>query len=180
MQEVLNMEMDLDIDLSGLNKIADQINLSIAEKQQITEQGARQAQLGIQDSLKSKTDNTGGSKPHTTPDGTTFTNRQQHFLGLENVIKLHSPENMAATDVEFPSEGYYWKFVDEGHFVVDNRPHFVNSTGRNYRYKLKTVDSGSRSFQGLHFVDQGVEEKRAAAVEDMRKAFIAKLHAKGL
>lgn len=172
-------DFDIDIDTSSLAKMAKAIQLSDTEISEVTTEGAKQLSTGIRDGLLSKAEEHGGSQPHTV-NGVTFHNYAQSFPGLENSIFVEHENGRNSTAVTFDSGvAYYWKFVNDGHYVMDNRPKKKGSGKRNYKYRLTTLDHGNRRFQGLFFVDQGTEDKREDAVEAMKIKFIQKLQQRG-
>lgn len=179
------MEFDFDIDTTNLTQLAEKFTLSPEEEQQVTRQGANILGEGIKDAVKGLASETGGSKEHVV-NGVVYHNRTQHFPGLENSVFIEKEEGRKSTAVTFDSsQGYYWRFVDEGHYVLDNRPdpRRVDKNGnaiRNYKYRLTTLDHGNRRFPGLHFVDTGVLSAKDGAVAAMRQAFLKKLSERGM
>ena len=172
------MDFDLEIDLPSLEQLTQQFTLTTPEKQQVTQQGAQILQLGIQDALLDSAKEHGGSRPHTV-DGVTYTNRAQHFPGLENGVLLEQEDGDSSTAVAFNDKtAYYWNFVEDGHYVMDNRPD-PKRVGRNYKYKLTTLDHGNRRFGGLHFLDKGTMAVKDQARDAMKVAFINKINSRG-
>ena len=173
-------DFDFDVSTASLSKLAKEIRLSDSDISDVTTEGAKQLSTGIRDGLLSKAQEHGGSQPHTV-NGVTFHSYAQSFPGLENSIFIEHESGRNSTAVTFDSGvAYYWKFVNDGHYVMDNRPKKKSNATRNYKYKLTTLDHGNRRFQGLFFVDQGTENKREDAVEAMRNKYIQKLQQRGV
>lgn len=170
------MDFDLDVQIPSLEELVSRHTLTSSEHEDVSEAGARQFKVGINESIRMIAKETGGSKARTV-NGVTYRNLKQHFSGLENnlIIVPTNGENMGVAFNGYNS--YYWRFVENGHFVVDNRKKFKG--GRKYKYRLKTINNGNRNFRGLHFVDTGIETSKEDAVNDMKKKFISIIKSKG-
>ncbi|MCC7668940.1 MAG: hypothetical protein ABF709_04920 [Leuconostoc pseudomesenteroides] len=158
------LEFDFEMDTHVLEqKIQRLTNISSSEMQQkVTKPAAEVIKKQINQDLYSvaKTHSVGGLK--------------------ENLVLVTDGKNNGSTAVGYTKSGHYYRFVDEGHFVMDNRRGrlIINVNGkkktiRNYRYKLKVLNSGGKFFGGYHFVESGRRKAKPEAMRILKKGFLS-------
>ncbi|WP_459524647.1 hypothetical protein [Leuconostoc lactis] len=97
----------------------------------------------------------------------------------ENLIIVDKETSNGSTAVGYTKNGYYYRFVDDGHFVMDNRHGrvVINVNGkkrtlRNYRYRMKVLNSGGKYFGGYHFVESGRLKAKPEAMAKLKSGFL--------
>lgn len=97
----------------------------------------------------------------------------------ENLIIVDKETSNGSTAVGYTKNGYYYRFVDDGHFVMDNRHGriVININGkkrtlRNYRYRMKVLNSGAKYFGGYHFVESGRLKAKPEAMAKLKSGFL--------
>lgn len=97
----------------------------------------------------------------------------------ENLIIVDKETSNGSTAVGYTKNGYYYRFVDDGHFVMDNRHGRVvinvdgkKRTLRNYRYRMKVLNSGGKYFGGYHFVESGRLKAKPEAMAKLKSGFL--------
>lgn len=107
--------------------------------------------------------------------------------GLKESLQLVDKNTAnGSTAVGYSKNGHYYRFVDDGHFVMDNRRGRVtiNVSGkkrtiRNYRYKLKVLNTGGKFFGGYHFVESGRRKAKPQAMAKLKTGFFNLMREKG-
>lgn len=97
----------------------------------------------------------------------------------ENLIIVDKETSNGSTAVGYTKNGYYYRFVDDGHSVMDNRHGrvVININGkkrtlRNYRYRMKVLNSGGKYFGGYHFVESGRLKAKPEAMAKLKSGFL--------
>ena len=97
----------------------------------------------------------------------------------EDLVIVDRESGNGSTAVGYSKDGYYYRFVDDGHFVMDNRHGriVINVNGkqktiRNYRYKMKVLNSGGKYFGGYHFVESGRRKAKPEAMKVLKQGFL--------
>lgn len=97
----------------------------------------------------------------------------------EDLVIVDKETSNGSTAVGYTKDGYYYRFVDDGHFVMDNRHGRVvinvdgkKRTLRNYRYRMKVLNSGGKYFGGYHFVESGRLKAKPEAMAKLKSGFL--------
>lgn len=169
-----DLTFHVDVNMDGLIKKLNAMKLSNAEKAKLTKPAAEYVKKGIGDALLAKAKTSGGSGP--------IGKKQYPTRGIENELKTKAQKG--GTNIVSPNDSlYYLKFVDEGHYVLDNRTHLgYDKHGnklRNYRYRLSTLNTGNKWFGGYHFVDEGRLNTQDKAIEMVKEEVLKKIREQG-
>lgn len=157
------LEFDFEMDTRALEeKLLRLANITPKEiKERVTEPAAEiiKDQINADLYAVAKTHSTGGLK--------------------ENLIIVDKETSNGSTAVGYTKNGYYYRFVDDGHFVMDNRHGrvVINVNGkkrtlRNYRYRMKVLNSGGKYFGGYHFVESGRLKAKPEAMAKLKSGFL--------
>lgn len=163
-------DFDIDVDASALlKKLEAMQKVSAEDVKQITAPAALLVKNEVNKELYSHVVNA--------PDWPGLKRHHAKKGPLRDEIRTNPEEQTfdGSTNVHYNANGFYYKFVDEGHFVMDNRRgRITQSNGktiRNYHYKLKTLNVGGKEFGGYHFVEPGIENGKQPALDEMRRRF---------
>ncbi|MFX3616125.1 MAG: HK97-gp10 family putative phage morphogenesis protein [Sporolactobacillus sp.] len=93
---------------------------------------------------------------------------------LEELVTYKSGQYPdGSTDVGFTNDGYYGRFVNEGHFVTNGYKYEIRKKGRAVGRKkaiissMKDANNGTAKISGQHFMEHTFDEAKEAMQEAM-------------
>lgn len=98
----------------------------------------------------------------------------------DSISSAPSKKYGAGYSTGYSGAGYYYRFVDQGHYIVDNRHGRSGRAKRNYKRSLMDLNNGGWYFGGYHFIEKAVDKAENEMVESMQTGLFGLLTRKGL
>lgn len=152
-------------EISGVDKLIEQLtNLSFTrnEKAQATKAGAEVVAHALHENTPVDLENEDGKH---LKDMVTFENNQYKD---------------GSTNVGFTKEGYYGRFVNDGHATVEGRTYHLTRNGTRRMKKISQLEKGTKRTKAAHFIQTTVinskEAEKQAVIRELRKIINRKGH----
>lgn len=101
-------------------------------------------------------------------------------LLAKSIASAPSKKYKAGYSTGYSAAGYYYRFVDDGHYIVDNRRGRAGRAKRNYKYSLTNLNNGGWYWGGYHFIEKAVSEAENEMVKSLQDGLFRLLDRKGL
>ncbi|WPC19423.1 hypothetical protein N6G95_09415 [Pediococcus inopinatus] len=140
--------------LEGLLEDFEKLSLTRSEKAAIVDAGAQRIRASL---------------VATTPIDN---NREPSRQGVKPHLKTQTTfkENEYAdgsTNVGYTVDGYYNRFVNDGHYSTYGRTFTTLKSGKKRMYRPKDLEYGTKYLKGQHFLEQALAESQESAKSAM-------------
>ena len=85
-----------------------------------------------------------------------------------------------STNVGFTKEGYYGRFVNDGHATVEGRHYHINKNGNRSMKKISQLEKGTKRTKAARFIEATVinskEPEKQAVTKELKRIIDRKGH----